>query len=997
MPESPNLLSAEQPSSQELPTQPSNPKEKETPTEQTSENQEINITPIPSISTPTSQTTLTDPDQKKLEKIEEILAEDLDDLYNSMTPQQQQTFKTKGEETAIKIKQILDSGKTHFKKIVELIQSWLQLIPGVNKYFLEKEAKIKADQIVENEQPQQLPIIGVLLAQAGDLANDITSPFKSIPEEPVNSTVTSLVFAEITALVIGGIVVIGIIIALFYIIRHFLRKNHNFGLDARQITLLLSIPKEQQMKDKIGDVSVEQIRSQISIGEQFMAVIGGMRAQHGIVPWLFGRSDQLSFEIVAQKGLIYFYMTVPAHLKEMIEQQLQAQFPSVQIEEVKDYNFFNPKDYIVGAYLKYERSYAYPFKTYQDLETDPLNGLLNPLTKIGEDAGVAIQYVVRSAKAKWRYESKKRGKHLAEGKSKNIMDHAVDALHSGMGSTAPTKDPHNPTPLQQEMIKKIDEKQSHAGLDCNTRVIVSAPQQNTADLILKNVLSGFNQYNFYQFGNSFKAEVPKKPDKIIKKFIYREYDDKHNMLVNTEELTSLWHLPTAFTDVPNIKWLGSRKAAPPDDLPNEGTLIGFNEYRKVKKDVFIKRTDRRRHLYVIGMTGTGKSTLLSNLAAKDIVAGEGLCVMDPHGELAGEIMGTVPPERIDDVIYFNPGDTGRPFGLNMLEFDPKNPETKTKVINQFIGILDRLYNLKETGGPMFETYLRNSILLNMGHPESGNTIMEISKVLADEDFRRFKLSKCENKPVVDFWVKEAEKAGGEASLANMVPYITSKLNQFIGNDIMRPIIAQQKSSFDIREVMDQQKILFINLSKGTLGEMNSNLLGMIIIGKLSNAALSRADMPAEDRKDFYVYLDEFQNFLTDNISEILAEARKYKLILNMAHQYIGQLESMKEIRDAIFGNVGSKVSFRIGVEDAEFLEKEYQPVFNQNDLMNVPFANAYIKLMIDGTASKPFNIETYPPPSQDENMAEALKEISRLTYGRDREIVEREIKARSVD
>lgn len=916
-----------------------------------------------------------------------------------MKPKEQERFRAKGEQVALEIKSMLDAGKAHFKKITHLIMEWLKLIPGVNKFFLQKEAKRKTDDLIRKheEKKEHMGMFGILIAQAAPLFG----PGGTNPATHPSTTTDPL--ATILPIVLIVIAAIGAVIALLFLIRHFMRSRHEFGSGSHQITLLLSIPKEQQLKDKAGDVGIEAIRAQIAIAEALFSNIGGLKAERGFSAWFFGRADQMSFEIVVLKGMIHFYITTPQKYKDFLEQQLQAQYPSAQLEEVDDYNFFNPKDSIIGAQLKYTKPFTYPFKTYKQTETDPLNGLLNPLTKIGEDSGVAIQYVVRSAHKKWRSHSKKDSKELTEGKKGNDNDYigkftdVVAMAHGGKTRDKEDMKPNTPTALEQETAKNIDEKQSRAGLDCNARIIVSAPSDNIANIILKNLVNSFAQYNLYQTGNSFKAEVPARPNKLINQFIYRHFDEKYNMLTNTEELASLWHPPTPYTEVPNIKWLGSRSAVPPQDMPEEGTLLGFNIFRRKRTEVMIKRKDRRRHLYAIGMTGTGKSTLLSNMASKDAVAGEGLCAMDPHGEFADSIIGTIPPERIDDVVYFSPGDTGRPFGLNMLEFDPAFPEQKTFVINEFIAILDRLYNLKETGGPMFETYLRNSILLNMGHPESGNTIMEISKVLADEDFRRFKLSKCENKPVVDFWVKEAEKAGGEASLQNMVPYITSKLNQFIGNDVMRPIIAQQKSTLNFRKIMDDQQILLVNLSKGKLGEMNSNLLGMIVIGKLLMAALSRVDTPEEDRKDFYVYLDEFQNFLTDTVDTILAEARKYRLILNIAHQFIGQLEEMPTIKDSIFGNVGTKVAFRIGVDDAEFLAKEFEPVFNQNDLMNVPARNAYIKMMVNGSASVPFNMATYAPPSQDAELAEALKEISRLTYGRDREIVEREIKARAID
>ena len=311
-----------------------------------------------------------------------------------------------------------------------------------------------------------------------------------------------------------------------------------------------------------------------------------------------------------------------------------------------------------------------------------------------------------------------------------------------------------------------------------------------------------------------------------------------------------------------------------------------------------------------------------------------------------------------------------------------------------INIFKKLWQaIPEAFGPMFEQYMRNAILLVMDDPKSGSTLLEVPKVLADEEFRHYKLSKTKNQVVKDFWEKEAEKAGGEASLANMVPYITSKANVFLANDIMRPIVCQQKSAFDFREIMDNKKILLVNLSKGKLGDVNSSLLGLIIVAKLLMATFSRVDVPEEKRPDFYLYMDEFQNFTTESIATILAEARKYKLCLTFAHQFIGQLE--EKIKKAVFGNVGSMACFRVGAEDAEFLVKQFEPVFSQYDLINIDNYNAYLKLLIDGQTTRPFNILTYPPQKGSSEMAKMAKDFSRLKYGREKKMIEREIVRRS--
>ncbi len=400
--------------------------------------------------------------------------------------------------------------------------------------------------------------------------------------------------------------------------------------------------------------------------------------------------------------------------------------------------------------------------------------------------------------------------------------------------------------------------------------------------------------------------------------------------------------------------------------------------------------DRRRHLYIIGQTGTGKSVFLKEMIRQDILAGKGVCFIDPHGDAAEEILSFIPPERADDLIYFNPGDTERPMGLNMLEYDPRYPEQKTFIINELLDIFNKLYDMKLAGGPMFEQYFRNATALVMDDPSSGNTLLEINRVLLDKQFRDLKLSKTSNPLVRQFWTQLAEKAGGEADLKNLVPYISSKFDTFLSNEIMRPIIAQQKSAFNFRDVMDSGKILLINLSKGRLGELNSSLIGLIMVGKLLMAAFSRVDIQnQDDRKDFYLYIDEFQNVTTKSIATILSEARKYRLDLTITHQFIGQLE--EDIKKAVFGNVGSMVSFRIGVEDTEILEKQFAPVITADDLLNLPNRHGYARLLINGQVTRAFSFETPPMSQGNPAVVPQLKEFSRLKYGADRAEVEKSI------
>lgn len=479
---------------------------------------------------------------------------------------------------------------------------------------------------------------------------------------------------------------------------------------------------------------------------------------------------------------------------------------------------------------------------------------------------------------------------------------------------------------------------------------------------------------------------------FIYKYVYRLFDNRNSIVLNVSEINTFWHLPHYLLEVPNIKWLSSRSAPPPTYLPEEGIVLGENYFRGTRTLVRIKNKDRRLHMYIIGQTGTGKTTLLKNMIIQDIENGSGLCFLDPHGDAAEELLDYIPESRINDVLYFNPADIEKVMGINMLEHDPTDYKQPTVIANELIEIFDKLYNLKETGGPIFEQYMRNALNLLMSDPEIQYTLTDLPRVLTDPTFRHYLLSRTTDVLTKDFWQKEAEKAGGDLSLANMAPYINSKLTPFLSNDFVRPIIGQSKTTINFREIMDTKKIFIVNLSKGFMDEFSSYFIGMIIIGKFLLAAFSRAKVPEEERVDFNLYADEFQNFTTKNIPTILSEARKYRLSLIISHQFIAQLE--EKIRDSVFGNVGTLVSFRVSSQDAETLSKYLAPVFTPYDLMNIANYNAYLKLMIDGQPSRPFNIQTIRPILPAVSYKDKIKELSKNKYCRDRHEVEVEIRAR---
>lgn len=812
-------------------------------------------------------------------------------------------------------------------------------------------------------------------------------------------------------------VVIGIVVffVAMKILRARLQKAHGLKEAFEQEVLLVAVPKEASEKgdSALQEKSLEQIKEDIAVMENVFASVGGLKAEKGLKAWLFGKHETLSFEIVVADGLISFYVAIPSRLREFIEQQINAQFPHAQITPVDDYNIFLPRGEVSACELTFQRESMFPIKTYKKMDSDPLNSLTNSLAKVQKPDGAAIQIVVRSAPKSWRGHGLEITKKMKQGMSYNdaaggsggilgiigsiFSVFASSIARSGDGDKPGSeKKEYKLTTMDEEMIKSVEEKASKLGLEVTMRVLACSATKAKADSYLENIVNGFSQYSIPQFGNSFKR-VKGNVKKMVKAFIYRHFSHTGHTVMTGEELGSIFHFPLSSTETPNIRWLTARKAAPPSNLPAEGLLLGAVRYRGQEYPVRIKQADRMRHMYIIGKSGVGKSEFLKQMMKQDIEAGRGLCAIDPHGDLARDALTLVPKERADDVIYFNPADLARPMGLNMLEYDQNFPQQKDQVIDEMMKIFDKLYDLKATGGPMFAKYMRNAMILVMDHPESGATLLEIPRVLADEEYRKMKLMHCKTQQTIDFWTKEAQKAGGEASLANMVPYITSKLDEFLSNEIMPPIIGQQKSAFDVRKVMDEGKILLLDLSKGQLGDMKAYLIGMVLVGKILMAALSRQTMDKSQRRDFFLYIDEFQNFITDSIATILSEARKYGLGLVVAHQYVGQLTKNNDtqIRDAIFGNVGTMCAFRVGAEDAEFLVKEFQPQFTQFDLINCEAATANVKLLIDNTTSRPFNMNLAPMVKGNTAYIDAIKQLSRLKYGRDAELVKEEIAERT--
>lgn len=797
---------------------------------------------------------------------------------------------------------------------------------------------------------------------------------------------------------------VALAVALLFLLRPFFHQANRYHPQNIRKFLLVMVPQESGNQQQAGaEQRIDQIREKIAVGESLFAAIGGLKAQRGLMGWLRGRTDHLSFEIVVQKKVISFYVAVPSAMAPYITEQIHAQYPDAHVEEVPAYNIFPRTGVALGANLKLAKQFAYPIKTYKKMESDPLSAITNPLSQVEEADSAAIQFVIRSAHKKWRHAGLAVVKRAQKGQGFNKQNSGIlgqvgkEFAQAALGNGTPTSQqslqPVQLTQMEQELIRSVEEKASKAGMDVNVRVVVASQDQLRAKRYLDNIVNAFSQYNLYQYGNTFSAEIPSKQDRVIRDFIYRTFNEQRGVVLNTEEMTSLFHFPLPSTETPGIRWLEARKAAPPVNLPQEGLRLGRVAYRGQEQAVRIKRADRRRHFYLIGKSGSGKTTLMQNMAVQDVLAGEGVAVIDPHGDFAEYVLQRIPESRIDDVIYFNPSDIERPMGLNMLE--AKTADQRDFAVQEMIAIFYSLFP-PEMIGPMFEHNMRNVMLTLMADIENPGTITEIPRMFSDEEFAAQWLAKVTDPVVRLFWEKEMAQQTANTK-SEMLGYLISKVGRFVENEMLRNIIGQSHSAFDFRDVMDNKKILIVNLSKGTTGEINANLLGMILVSKLQMAAMSRAALPEDQRHDFYLYIDEFQNFITDSIATILSEARKYRLDLIIGHQYLGQLapKGDAKIRDAVLGNVGTIACYRIGVEDAEILAKEFAPVFSAHDLVNVEKYTAYLKLLIDNTAARPFNLLVDPPDNGNKELGEGIKELSRLKFGRDRRLVEAEIKERS--
>lgn len=740
------------------------------------------------------------------------------------------------------------------------------------------------------------------------------------------------------------------------------------------------------------------LKELISSMEQFYAGMMAIGQQSRSEP------GYLALELAVPVGTsdLMFYASVPNSRRDLFEKQLLAIFPQALIRiQPNDYNIFVDGGTAVGSVAELTEKPLLPIKEYDTFDYDPLNAVLNAFAKIApEDEGAALQLIFKPEGSRYIDYYRRVLSALRDGKSRNEAFSIPETLMGDLAREAVSffKSSKQVTEQRQPdtaTIAEVEKKIATPVVSTNIRLVASSMSAPRAQQILSELEATFHQFENTN-GNTLIFRQPNKASlkQLFRDFSFRLYRQGTTLPLSVREATTLFHFPTqGIVSSPHLKQSRAAQAAAPSSLPADGLVLGVNTFRGQVTTVRLSPEDRLRHLYVIGQTGTGKTGFLKTLIAQDIHNGEGLCFIDPHGNDILDVLAMVPPERYEDVIYFDPAHIQRPFGLNLLEYDPRFPEQKTFIVNELLAIFRRLYgDVPESMGPAFEQYFRNATMLVMEDPASGSTLMDIGRVLSDSGYRNLKLSRSNNPIVNQFWEKIAAQAGGDAALENIVPYITNKFDDFTANDFMRPIIGQQESSFNFRDVIDNRKILLVNLSKGRLGERNANLLGLILVGKLFMAALSRADNPRGEFPPFYFYIDEFQNITTDSIPGILSEARKYKLSLTVAHQFLAQVDT--KIRDAVFGNVGSMAVFRVGQEDGEFFGKLFEPTFTGSDFTNIENRNAYLRILAHGVPQKPFNIKTLDLKPGNLPQVDDLRELSYLTYGRDRATVEAHIKGR---
>ena len=790
-----------------------------------------------------------------------------------------------------------------------------------------------------------------------------------------------------------------LVICFFYLS---LRRKLAFQRSIEMTFLRVIIARKDSDQDEKHD-TVKDFREQISIMEQLLASMKSLY-KSTVSGWLFGQ-EYISLEYVAHKQEIYFYIVVPKHSKLLVEKQILGFYPDAFIEETEEVNIFEGRSVVTGEIMKLKKPDHFPIRTYQKLESDSMNAILSAFGKFWEDESGVVQILMRPVDDDWQEKIKKIIRK-SEKKSKWHHYFSINPLDWISGiiwffTNDPNNESHQPEsdekdedPIDEDGLMK--EKVKKTGYKTKIRIITTGNDEWQVHAELGNLISAFSQFTSPAY-NKFKAVKKKSLSLLVRHYIFRQFAWWQSApIMNSEELATLFHFPhSKYNKQPEIRWQRFKLIKAPTNIPKEGLYIGDNLFRWERKPIYIKNEDRFRHFYVIGQTGTGKSSILSVMARQDVRSGKGLAILDPHGDLAKELIGYIPRERADDVIYFDPGDLARPMWLNMLE--AANDDEKQMVVGDATNIMIKLFG-SEIFGPRIQDYFRNGCLTLMDYPQWG-AITDLIRLFTDDNFQRERRTTLKN-PIVRSWWDHTYAKMGDREKWEIIPYFAAKFGQFITNTMMRNIVGQTKSAFDIWDVMNQQKLLLVSLSKGTIGDLNSNLLGLILVSKIQIAAMRRQNIAKEDRKDFFLYIDEFQNYVTDSIESILSEARKYRLGMVIAHQYLWQLEksdaltkSSLNLKWAIFGNVGTVMSYKLGAEDAEFMTKQFAPAFTDQDFVNMDKFKAAIKVSVDFQPTPGFSIAPPNPFAEAPNIitGNALRELSRLKYGREREFVEKEI------
>lgn len=779
-----------------------------------------------------------------------------------------------------------------------------------------------------------------------------------------------------TLIIILGLIII-VPIVLTVLLRFWQRKDIVSDVKTL-VAMTVTLPRQSERTAAQSNEPLKTFQDYIAPMEQFYSSLTTIIHQRSIVDWLFSTPAHVSFELTAVNGVIGFTIVCPKRIQQIVERQLHSFFPTADIALGAPPAIFSKSSpAIAGVVLEQAKNFILPLRTYRNLEADPLQGISNALTKL-QDGSASIQILIRPTSESWRTHTNIASNHVMNNKlhlvNRGKFGRTVGIIGEVVRPTPVTDQPKALSAEQEALIKALQEKGSKTGFETIVRVISTGKDMATAEANLNSLIASFAQFYAPQF-NSLKYRK-QSATKIAREYLLRLFSGAPKMILNVEELSSLYHLPVRMLDTPGLKWLNARSLPAPANLPEEGIVIGESTYRGTKKLVRLKEEDRRRHLFMIGKTGVGKTTLFETMIEQDMQSGKGLCFIDPLGDAIENLIKKVPTERAKDVILFDPSDTQYPLGLNLLEY--KRPEERDFLIQEVIEIFYKLFDPNRTGivGPQWEHWARNAALTVMSNP-GGGSLIDLPRLFTDDAFREASVKNVTDPVVKAFWQEQLAKTA-DFHKSEMYNYFISKFGRFMTNDLMRNIIGQKVSSFDFRQVMDEGKILFVNLAKGKIGEINSNLLGLILVSKLQVAAFSRANVPEESRQDFYLYVDEFQNFTTDTFATILAEARKYRLNLNITNQYFAQLT--EHIRDAVIGNVGTLIAYRIGAEDSEFLTHEMSGL-SVEDMTNLDRFQTYVKLLVDLTPTKPFSMKGIKSPNQgSQEMADWIRASTRSQF-----------------